>query len=128
MKEVEVVGAVIQDEQNRFLCALRGQDMFLAGLWEFPGGKVEPGEDHKTALKREINEELTCSIQVGNHIVSTTHDYENLRVHLHTYLATIETGTPVAKEHEELRWVSPEILNQLNWAPADIPTVEKLLE
>lgn len=128
MKEVEVVGAVIQDEKQNYLCALRSEEMLLSGFWEFPGGKVEAGEDHRAALKREIKEELTCSIKIGDHLVSVTHDYENLRVHLHTYLATLEEGTPMAKEHQELRWVPLHELRELNWAPADIPTVDKLLE
>jgi len=128
LKEVQVVGAVIRDEKQGYLCALRGGEMSLAGFWEFPGGKVEFGEDHKAALNREIKEELTCSIEIGDHIASVTHDYENLRVHLHTYFATLEEGTPAAKEHQELRWVSLHDLRQLNWAPADIPTVDKLLE
>ena len=128
MKEVEVVGAVIYDHTQGYLCALRGENMSLAGFWEFPGGKVEAGEDHKAALIREIKEELSCSIVIGDHITSVSHDYDHLRVHLHTYWATFEEGRPTAKEHEELRWVTLQELNQLNWAPADIPTVDKLLE
>lgn len=127
MKEVEVVGAVIYDQQAGYLCALRGKNMSQGGLWEFPGGKVERGEEPKEALKREIEEELGCAIEVGDHIATTVHDYPHLRVKLHTYQARLSKGIPIAKEHEELRWVSAEDLSMLEWAPADIPTVDKLL-
>lgn len=127
MKELEVVGAVIHDDQSGYLCALRSKEMSQGGFWEFPGGKVEQGEEPKEALKREIKEELGCAIEVGKHIATTIHDYPQVRVKLHTYHATLWKGTPVAKEHEELRWVSREGLTRLEWAPADIPTVDKLL-
>lgn len=127
MKEVEVVGAVIYDQQSGYLCALRAKHMSQGGLWEFPGGKLEPGEEPREALIREIEEELGCTIEVGEHITTTTHDYPHLRVKLHTFQAALLKGTPVAKEHEELRWVSRARLTQLKWAPADIPTVDKLL-
>ncbi|RKD27010.1 DNA mismatch repair protein MutT [Ammoniphilus oxalaticus] len=127
MKEIEVVAAVIYERERGFLCALRGPKMSLAGLWEFPGGKVEPGEDHKQALKREIKEELGCVIDVGEPIVSITHDYEDVRVRLHTYWVTQFDRAPIAKEHEQLDWVSLDNLLKLDWAPADIPTVQKVL-
>lgn len=127
MKEVDVVGAVIRNDKGEVLCALRSPAMSQAGLWEFPGGKLEPGEDPKEALMREIAEELACTVAVDDLIADTTHCYPQVIVRLRTYGARIVTGTPEAKEHAELRWVRPEALRDLAWAPADLPTVEQLI-
>ncbi|MFC0560738.1 (deoxy)nucleoside triphosphate pyrophosphohydrolase [Halalkalibacter alkalisediminis] len=124
MREVTVVGAVIQDESKRVLCALRSKEMILANYWEFPGGKVEKGENYPEALTREIQEELGCTVLVEKKITEVTHDYDNMRVHLHTYLCRIRNGNPVAKEHAKIQWVELDQLHQLNWAPADIPTLQ----
>ena len=123
MREVTVVGAVIQDERKRVLCALRSKEMILANYWEFPGGKVEKGENYHEALTREIQEELGCTILVEEKITKVTHDYDNRRVHLHTYLCRIRNGRPVAKEHAKIKWVELDQLHLLNWAPADLPTL-----
>ncbi|WP_227939207.1 (deoxy)nucleoside triphosphate pyrophosphohydrolase [Alkalihalobacillus deserti] len=128
MKEVIVVGAVIQDEKKRVLCALRSPSMSLPNYWEFPGGKVEKGEGYPEALIREIQEELACDVIVKEKITEVTYDYENIRVHLHTYLCRIKKGTPVAKEHAQLEWVALEKLMNLTWAPADIPTLHIITE
>lgn len=109
---------------GKALCAKRGQGGTLAGLWEFPGGKVEAGESPKGALAREIHEELGCSIEVGAPITTTAHEYDFGVVELSTYYAQIIDGEPVAGEHEEIAWVSPANLKDLEWAPADIPAVE----
>ncbi|WP_412678900.1 (deoxy)nucleoside triphosphate pyrophosphohydrolase [Brevibacillus nitrificans] len=126
MKQIDVVGAVIVKEDNKILCALRSQEMSLPGYWEFPGGKIEQGEDPREALIREIKEELSCEVAVGELIEDIIHDYENISVHLITYLATIIHGEPKASEHERLEWVAVNDLERLDWAPADIPTVHKI--
>lgn len=123
---IEVVGAVIVRD-NFVLAAQRGPDKALEGLWEFPGGKVEPGESPADALTREIEEELGCRIQVGKHITSTTHEYEFGTIGLATYYATLTTGTPTASEHSELRWVPFDDLQSLEWAPADLPAVATIV-
>ncbi|HWI60612.1 MAG TPA: 8-oxo-dGTP diphosphatase MutT [Symbiobacteriaceae bacterium] len=126
MKHVDVVGAVIRNAAGEVLCALRAPDMAMAGLWEFPGGKIEPGEAPPQTLRREIAEELGCQIDVGELIADVTHAYPTVEVRLLTYEARVTNGTPTAKEHAELRWVSLKDLPTLTWAPADIPTVQKL--
>jgi 8-oxo-dGTP diphosphatase len=127
MKQVDVVGAVIINEQDEVLCALRSQTMSLPGLWEFPGGKIEPNEAPEQSLRREIREELDCDIQVGAMVADTTHQYPNLIVRLMTFYATVIQGQPAPSEHEKLVWLPRTQLSELNWAPADIPTVDKLI-
>ena len=100
--------------------------MTLPNYWEFPGGKIEYGESKEEALKREIQEELGCAIEVFGHVEDTTYEYEKVIVRLETFMATIVSGTPVATEHAQIKWVSRKELSTLNWAPADIPAIEKL--
>lgn len=125
-REIVVVGAVITD-QKMVLCALRGEQMALPGMWEFPGGKLEAGETDAQALVREINEELECQVEIGERITSTRHEYDFGFVTLTTYFARIVAGTPITTEHAELRWVPATELNSLDWAPADIPAVELIM-
>ncbi|MEW4206884.1 (deoxy)nucleoside triphosphate pyrophosphohydrolase [Bacillus thuringiensis] len=125
-RRISVVGAVIFNENNEVLCALRSPTMTLPNYWEFPGGKINKGEEPQAALVREIKEELGCVITVDEKVEEIEYDYETIIVHLTTYRAQILEGMPKALEHTELKWVSVKDLNNLNWAPADIPTVESL--
>ncbi|OKL37506.1 (deoxy)nucleoside triphosphate pyrophosphohydrolase [Domibacillus mangrovi] len=126
-KSVRVVGAVIENEQHQILCALRSPIMTLPNLWEFPGGKIEKDETPEQSLQREIMEELACTVEVGEKIEEVTHEYEAVIVNLLTYKCRIIDGMPTAEEHAELRWVPRNELDTLAWAPADIPTIDKLL-
>lgn len=123
LPSLDVVGAVIFDDAGRILCALRGPGMSLAGHWEFPGGKVSPGEGPEAALRREIAEELGCRISVHELLVDHTHAYPQAFVRLRTYAARVVSGEPTAMEHAALRWVLPSELAGLTWAPADLPTI-----
>lgn len=125
-KKVRVVGAVIYNEQKQILCALRAPEMSNGGLWEFPGGKIEEGEQPEESLVREIQEELGCTIAVGDQVADIHHEYEKVIVNLLTYKAYIVEGQPYPFEHAQLKWVPLQELSSLNWAPADIPTVERL--
>jgi 8-oxo-dGTP diphosphatase len=125
-RRISVVGAVIFNENNEVLCALRSPTMTLPNYWEFPGGKINKGEEPQAALVREIKEELGCAITVDEKVEEIEYEYETIIVHLTTYKAQILEGMPKALEHTELKWVSVKDLNNLNWAPADIPTVESL--
>lgn len=123
---VQVVGAAIVRD-GLVLAARRGPGRQLTGMWEFPGGKVEHGESPAVALAREIREELGVEIHVGSHIDTTVHEYSFATVTLETFIATITSGEPIASEHSELRWCTASDLGELEWAPADVPAVEKIL-
>lgn len=121
VKHIDVVGAVIVHD-DLVLCAQRA-DGPLIGLWEFPGGKIEPGESPASALVREIREELGCDIRVGLEITTTTHEYDLAAITLTTFYCTLLDGEPTVGEHAAIRWCAPSELPTLEWAPADIPTV-----
>ncbi|WP_201298573.1 (deoxy)nucleoside triphosphate pyrophosphohydrolase [Microbacterium sp. 8M] len=124
-RRVRVVGAAIIAD-GRVLAARRGAEQVLAGLWEFPGGKIEVGESPESALRREIAEELGCTIEVGDLIETTVHIYDFATVELTTFYATLVAGNPAATEHAELRWLDPSHLPDLAWAPADVPAVRRI--
>ncbi|MFY3791126.1 (deoxy)nucleoside triphosphate pyrophosphohydrolase [Ureibacillus sp. MALMAid1270] len=125
-KSVHVVGAIIENENNEIFCALRSPEMSLPNYWEFPGGKIEVDETPQEALQREIKEEFNCSIEVGEKVEDTTYEYEKVIVRLETYKAKLIEGQPVALEHAESKWVSRDEISELDFAPADIPAVEKI--
>lgn len=127
-KQVHVVGAVIVNEANEIFCAKRSSEMTLANYWEFPGGKIEAGESAPHALKREIAEELACTIEVFGEVEDTIYEYDAIIVRLQTYMAKIIDGEPIAQEHAEIRWVPVNQLATLEWAPADIPAVHKIMK
>jgi 8-oxo-dGTP diphosphatase len=120
-REIRVVGAVIVHD-GLVLCAQRGTGE-LAGLWEFPGGKVEDGESAPEALAREIEEELGCRVAVREEIATARHAYRFGTVVMTTFRCELTAGTPHPAEHRELRWLPPSALPQLEWAPVDLPTV-----
>ncbi len=126
-KTVHVVGAIIENNKKEIFCALRSSEMTLPNYWEFPGGKIEGNETPQEALAREIKEEFNCEISVGRKVEDTTYEYEKVIVRLETYLSTILTGEPVALEHAETRWVPRSQLLSLEFAPADVPAVKKLI-
>ncbi|MFS0781237.1 (deoxy)nucleoside triphosphate pyrophosphohydrolase [Bacillus sp. 1P06AnD] len=127
-KRIKVVGAVILSEDNTILCALRSPTMTLPNLWEFPGGKIEQGESPKESLIREIKEELECTIEVQELVADIVYEYPAFIINLITYKAIIIEGTPIAQEHAQLRWVPLQEIRQLEWAPADVPTIDALIK
>jgi 8-oxo-dGTP diphosphatase len=122
-KNIYVVGAVII-EKGKILCAQRGTVKALPLKWEFPGGKIEEGDSPQEALRREINEEIHCKIVVGDLIEHTVYEYDFGIVHLTTYYCRLIEGEPVLTEHVSFKWLSPDKLRYLDWAPADIPAIE----
>ncbi|WP_323703724.1 (deoxy)nucleoside triphosphate pyrophosphohydrolase [Mammaliicoccus sp. Dog046] len=125
-KQIEVVGAVIFSE-NKILCAQRNENMSLPLMWEFPGGKIEKTESEVEALKREINEEMLCDVEVGDKITSTAYEYDFGIVNLHTYKCKLKEKLPTLTEHKSIKWLDINDLNTLEWAPADIPAVQKIM-
>jgi 8-oxo-dGTP diphosphatase len=126
-KRIEVVGAVIVRD-GLILCAQRGSEAKLPGMWEFPGGKIEPGESATEALVREITEELSCNIEVHEFINTAEYEYEFGIVVLSTYYCSLISGEPELSEHDGMVWLRPDELQQLEWAPADLPAVAAIQE
>lgn len=124
-KNIYVVGAVIKRD-NKILCAQRGKEKSLPLKWEFPGGKIEKGETPQQALKRELDEEMRCTISIGEAIEDTAYEYDFGIVNLKTYYCELVEGEPVLTEHVAIKWLAPEELSFLDWAPADIPAIEKI--
>lgn len=122
---LEVVGAVIVKD-NKILAARRPLNKSLGGMWEFPGGKIEESEKPEEALKREIDEEMSCSITVGDFIVRDVYSYDFGDVALSTYYAKLNDSYPKLNEHIEMKWLSVDELDQVDWAPADEATLEIL--
>ena len=115
---VDVVAAIIRDNQ-KILITQRFDHVHLPGLWEFPGGKVEPDESLTAALEREIREELGVTILVGDEFFSVVHDYNAKSVRLHFFNCSIIDGEPHPLEVADMRWVRPEELGQFEFPPAD---------
>ena len=127
-KLVKVVAAIIENEQNEILCALRSPEMTIPNRWEFPGGKVEANEDIFSALEREIREELDCKVETVKEVFNeNTHEYETFIIILTSIKCKVVEGTPTKSEHSKLIWLKRENLESLKWAPADIPAVEQLI-
>ena len=126
-KIVPVVCAILRRE-DRVLVAKRPMDKLLGGLWEFPGGKVEPDETPEAALHRELMEELGCTLEITSSLPDFPHEYDWCIVQLHPFCARLRDDSPAPHpiEHLELRWVSAAELAALTpeMAPADVPLLE----
>ncbi len=125
-KRVEVVAAIIKKD-GKIFATQRGYGEFKDG-WEFPGGKVEPGETLEAALIREIKEELDTAIEIGGLLDTIEYDYPTFHLIMHCFLCTIVSGSLVLKEHEAARWLSKEQLQTVDWLPADLGLIKKLEE
>ncbi len=122
---IEVVAALIW-EGDRFLIGQRPEHKARGLLWEFAGGKTEPGESKEQALIRECREELDVEIQVGDVFLEVTHEYTDLTVHLTLFHASIVRGIPQKLEHQDLRWITPQEIENYAFCPADQVILDKL--
>ena len=119
MKQIEVVAAIIHDADGRIFATQRGYGDFK-DFWEFPGGKMEPGESPEEALKREIWEELETRIVIERFVRTIEWDYPTFHLTMHCYWCRVESGDLTLKEHEAARWLSKDELSSVNWLPADL--------
>ena len=124
LKTIQVVAAVIR-EGDRIFATQRGYGLYKDG-WEFPGGKIEPGESPQEALRREILEELDTCIEVGDLLMRVEYDYPEFHLDMQCFWAQVVEGDLVLMEHEAARWLSLGDLWQVDWLPADRVVVERL--
>ncbi len=122
MKTIHVVAAIIQDGEKIF-ATQRGYGAYL-GRWEFPGGKIELGETPQQALEREIQEELSAIIHVGDLLTTVEYDYPDFHLSMQCFLCTVATGHLILKEHKDAKWLTVDELYSVDWLPADIVVVD----
>jgi 8-oxo-dGTP diphosphatase len=126
MKHLHVTCAIIERD-GLILAAQRSADMNMPLKWEFPGGKIDPGETPEACLIREILEEMGIRIRVGESLPSSTHQYPALRVTLYPFICSIESGEIILHEHSAINWLPPSELHTLDWAEADLPVIAAYL-
>lgn len=124
MKTVKVAAAIIIHNKQIFVTQ-RGYGEFKDG-WEFPGGKIEPGETPQEALAREIKEELDIEIEVGDYLETVEYDYPSFHLSMDCFFCTIKSGKLVLKEHEAAKWLTMENLDSVDWLPADKGLIESI--
>ena len=126
MRFTEVTCAVsVRD--GFILATRRGKDMDHAGLWEFPGGKLHPGESYEECLIREIKEELNVTVRITGELIPSEFQYPQKRIKLIPFWAEIVEGTLYSVEHDRVEWFSPSQLMRLAWPGADMPIVEQVI-
>ena len=127
MKITEVVAALIW-RNNKFMICQRPTHKARGLLWEFVGGKVEPGETKEQALIRECREELNVTLSVGDAFMDVVHEYSDVTVHLTLFNATITEGEPQKLEHNDIRWIEPSEIPNYDFCPADEEILKKIIE
>jgi 8-oxo-dGTP diphosphatase len=123
---IEVAAAIIEDEEGRILIARRAKGKSQEGMWEFPGGKLEPDESPEDCLQRELLEEMGITIEPYAYVGTNEHDYGTLTIKLIAYKARFVSGEIVLTDHDDYRWVGTEEFGEYTFAPADVPFLEKL--
>lgn len=124
MKTVRVVAAIII-ENDKVFATQRGYGEFKDG-WEFPGGKIEPGETPEEAIVREIKEELDTEVEVIELLDTVEYDYPNFHLSMGCFICKIKSGDLVLKEHEDAKWLTKDTLGSVEWLPADMGLVGEI--
>lgn len=124
---VEVVAALIW-KNGKFMICQRPAHKARGLLWEFVGGKVEPGETKEQALVRECREELAVTVAVQDEFMSLVHEYPDITIHLTVFNAYIDEGVPQLLEHNDIRWIPPKEIKNYDFCPADNKILEKIAE
>ncbi len=125
---IDVAAAVLENTEGRILIARRKADTFLGGYWEFPGGKIEPGESPAECAARELHEEMHVRIEAGDIIAETVYDYGTKVVHLIAVRAILLDGHFTLHDHDEIRWVTAHEMDDYLFAPADEIILDKIKE
>lgn len=125
MKHIEVVAAIIHDDEGRIFAAQRGYGDWK-DWWEFPGGKIGPGETFEEALRREICEELETQIVIERLLQKVEYDYPNFHLTMYCFLCHIESGSLTLKEHKAAKWLAKDELDSVKWLPADINLIKQI--
>ncbi len=123
---IEVAAAIIKNEHGQILIARRLKGKAQEGLWELPGGKLEPGESPEACLVRELEEEMNIRIEPYERFGANEHDYGTVQIRLIAYKARYIQGDIRLVDHDDYRWVEKAELDRFEWAPADVPFIEKL--
>ena len=126
MEYINVVAGVVYDGDKILITKRSGGE--FDGMWEVPGGKIESGETHREALERELMEELSICASMEQYLMTLTHQYETFHLTMHLYWTKIVSGTLTLNEHSDFKWISQEELEGVNWVPADVVVVERIIE
>ena len=128
MKKIEVVAAIVLYD-DLILCVQRPESSleYISKKFEFPGGKIEPGETKEEALHRELLEELNLSTNIKSFFLTVVHPYPDFELTMHSFICEVDSGELILHEHIDKKWLKINELNSLDWAEADIPIVEKLI-
>lgn len=124
----EVAAAIIWNNNKEFLICQRPENKARGLLWEFVGGKLEKGETGEQALIRECTEELNITVAVSGVFTDVVHEYPDITVHLTVYDAEIEKGTPELLEHNDMKWITPDEIDNYSFCPADKDILKKIKE
>lgn len=125
VKQIKVVAAIIRDDEGRIFATQRGYGDFK-DWWEFPGGKIEPGETPEEALIREIREELSTEISVDEFLCTVDYDYPKFHLTMHCFFCSLVSEALHLNEHEAARWLEQDELSGVQWLPADILVVKEI--
>lgn len=124
---VEVTCAIIERD-GKVLAVQRGEHMSLANKWEFPGGKMEPGETYRECLMRELQEELVVDVEILEELAYCDQHYPERTIRLIPFICTLKKGEPILMEHNDLAWMEPQDILTLDWAPADLKVIDNYLK